>query len=115
MLSRVCPVLFLLWPSLALGQVYLVEPTNADCLARSAAQCTALGCDGVHTKYWWGCEDLNPPTISGGVSGSGGSAALVIYPDTPYGTNGLSQAEIAAVQTKDQLAAAQRRRKSVKP
>lgn len=35
------------------GNKYLVFSTLAAAQARSAQQCTALHCDGVHTIYWW--------------------------------------------------------------
>jgi hypothetical protein len=35
---------------------YLIFPNQAACLARSQAQCAALGCDGVNTIYWWDCS-----------------------------------------------------------
>ena len=104
-----------LWPSLASAQVYLVEPKAADCLTRSAAQCTAFGCDGVLTKYWWDCDLLAEQTTSGGVSGTGGTTALVIMPGTPYGEQGLTPDEQAAIQTEEQLGAALGERKSVNP
>jgi hypothetical protein len=110
-----CALALALWPSFAFGQVYLVEPKAADCLTRSAAQCTAFGCDGVLTKYWWDCDLLAQPTDVGGVSGTGGTTALVIIPGTPQGTAGLTEAEIAAIQTEEQLGAALGERKSVNP
>jgi hypothetical protein len=44
------------------GNKYLVFGTLAAAQARSQTQCAALGCDGVHTIYWWDVE----PTTSGG-------------------------------------------------
>ena len=114
MLMRVA-FLLALWPSLASAQVYLVDPKAAACLARRAAQCTAVGCDGVLTKYWWDCDLLAEQTTSGGVSGTGGTTALVILPGTPYGEQGLTGAEQAAIQTEEQLGAALGERKSVNP
>jgi len=109
--------LLALTPAAALGQTYLVEPSQAACLARSATQCTALGCDGVQTKYWWACQVLATATATGGSSGSGGTTAIQIAPGDRYfdvtTTNakvatptGLSSAEQAAVQTVTQLGTA---------
>lgn len=51
---------------------YLIYPDQATCLARSKAQCVALGCDGVHTIYWWSC-DTGP--LKSGLVGSTAVAA----------------------------------------
>ena len=106
--------IFAFLPSAAVAQNYLVEPSLAQCLTRSAQQCTSLSCDGVKTIYWWPCITLTTPTTTGGVSGVGGSAAIVIWPGTPFGvtTNnkahavgvGLTIPEQADVQTAADLA-----------
>lgn len=49
-----------------------------DCQARSAAQCQALGCDGVHTVYWWSCQSLTA------ADADGNTAAIVMTPGDPY-------------------------------
>jgi hypothetical protein len=74
---------------------YLIFPTMDAALARSNAQALAKGCDGVTTKYWWG--QIEHPT--------NGQAALVIG-DAPYGTDGLTDAEVSVLKTQDQLNAA---------
>ena len=100
---RAASMLFALWPSLAVAQSYLVEPSLAACQARSAAQCTALGCDGVHTVYWWTCQAL-----------TSGGAAVVVQLGNPWfgvtavnkvGAAGLNAAEQLALQTATQLGA----------
>jgi hypothetical protein len=68
--------------------------------ARSQQQCVALGCDGVHTVYWWSVVSL-----------ADGTAAVVIDATGPYsarttaGTKiaGLSDGEIGALKTAAQL------------
>lgn len=67
-----------LWPSLVFAQQYLPQSTMTDCQTRSAAQCQALGCDGVHTVYWWSCQSLTA------ADGSGNTAAIVTTPGDPY-------------------------------
>lgn len=72
------------------------------CLARSQAQCQALGCDGVVTKYWWTCIPLTD-----------GTAAIEVRPGTPFDATtmnavaksptGLSGTEQGALQTKEQI------------
>jgi hypothetical protein len=81
---------------------YLVEPTLTAAKARSQQQCAALGCDGVRTIYWWPVVALTD-----------GTAAVVIQASGPYSakltlgarTTGLTDAEIAALQTAAQLGA----------
>jgi hypothetical protein len=63
---------------------YVVEPDLATASARSAAQCQALGCDGVQTVYWWPIVAL-----------SDGTFALVIQPSGPQ----AATATIASKQT----------------
>jgi hypothetical protein len=63
--------------------------------ARSAQTATALGCDGVFTKYWWECDQL-----------TNGQGALIIQASGSFGTKPgptalqqLTPAEIASLQT----------------
>lgn len=80
---RLFVLVLLLVASPAFAQSYLVQPSLAQCLTRSAQQCTALGCDGTLTKYWWQCQVLTsaaPSAINGG-----GTTALVIQPSGPFG------------------------------
>lgn len=108
--------LFILWPAIAIGQTYLVEPTQSECFARSAQQCVAVGCDGVFTKYWWDCQVLAAETTTGGASGTGGTTGIILYAGTPFDATttvgptaipkGLSTAEQAAIQTQTQLGTA---------
>lgn len=70
--------LFVANPTLAFAQQYLPQPAMTDCQARSAAQCQALGCDGVHTVYWWSCQSLTA------ADSSGNTAAIVTMPGDPY-------------------------------
>lgn len=85
----------LLVTSPALAQSYLVQPTLAQCQTRSAQQCTALGCDGTLTKYWWQCQPLTataPSAINGG-----GTTALVIQPSGPFGPTTSNNVSAGAV------------------
>lgn len=82
-MMRLLTLAFLLLASPAFAQSYLVEPTLAQCLTRSAQQCTALGCDGTLTKYWWQCQVLTA-TASSAING-GGTTALVIQPSGAFG------------------------------
>ena len=76
---------------------FLGEPDLAAANARSAAQCNALGCDGVRSVYWWPVWPVWPL--------SDGTAAVEILASAPYGasattlkgTAGLSTAERAAL------------------
>lgn len=109
-------LIFIILPSLAFAQSYLIEPSLSACQTRAAAQCAALGCDGVKTQFWWSCQVLASATATGGANGTGGSTALTIQPGTPFdvsATNrvapnavGLSTAEQSAVQTMTQLGTA---------
>lgn len=86
------------WPALA--QQYLPQPDIATCLARSTAQCQALGCDGKQTVYWWACQPLTD-----------GTAAVVIDTTRPeFGAvnpkgPGLNEAEQQALQSKAAISA----------
>lgn len=96
-------LLFIVLVSAAQAQTYLPQPDMATCLARSQAQCQALGCDGVNTRYWWTCIPLMD-----------GTAAIEVRPGSPFDattTNliartpvGLSGAEQGSLQTKEQIA-----------
>lgn len=97
----------------ASAQSYLVEPSLTQCQARSAAQCSALHCDGVTTIYWWPCQPLASATTTGGSSGTGGTTALQILVGDAWfgiatsnraGSGNLTVAEQAALQTEAQLA-----------
>lgn len=113
---RLIALFILLAASPAIAQTYLVEPSLSACQTRTAAQCTALGCDGVKTQFWWACQVLASATATGGANGTGGSAALTIQPGTPFDVTattksvavpaGLSTAEQSAVQTMAQLGTA---------
>lgn len=86
------------WPALA--QQYLPQADMATCLARSAAQCQALGCDGKQTVYWWECQPLTD-----------GTAAVVIDTTRPeFGAvspkgPGLNAAEQQTLQSKAAISA----------
>jgi hypothetical protein len=75
--------------------VYLPFPTLADAQARSAAEATARGCDGVLTKYWWECKELTAAPKEGEPL----PAVMVMQPGTDYGLEGLSDLEKARVVT----------------
>lgn len=87
---RMLAFAFLLLPGVALAQTqtqqYLPQATIEAALARSATQCTAMGCDGINTKYWWQAITLQ-----------NGTAAVVIEASGPYGPAGLTAAEQAAL------------------
>ena len=85
---RALAFVLLLLPTVALAQTqqYLPQATMEAALARSATQCTAMGCDGVNTKYWWATVALQ-----------NGTAAVVIEASGPYGPTGLTAAEQAAL------------------
>ena len=99
-----------LLPFSVAAQSYLPQPSLATCLARSAAQCQALGCDGVNTVYWWPCQVLTAPM-------SGNTSAIVVQPGDPaFGvttTNnvaksptGLSPTEQSALKTRTAMGTA---------
>jgi hypothetical protein len=69
---------------------YLVHASLASAQSRSNQQALANGCTGV-TDYWWGWI----------VNSSTNQAALVIADSGPYSTQGLTSAEVAALQTLD--------------
>lgn len=111
---RLALAILILASAPAVAQTYLVHPSLAACQTRSAQQCTALGCDGTLTKYWWPCLPLATATVAGGVNGTGGTTGLQILPGTPFdvsttnkhATAGLTAPEQAAVQTETQLGTA---------
>lgn len=89
---------------------YLIFPSQAACLTRSAAMCQALGCDGVNVIWWWDCYTTGP--LSAGLVGPtavlAGSYAMKIEPSRAAfgatyanqksgGVVGLSAAEQAAL------------------
>lgn len=95
---------YLIWAMPAAAQSYLLLPDMVACLAKSAAQCQALGCDKT-TTYWWACQPLTD-----------GTAAIEVRPGDPQfdktTTNavakspvGLSASEQSALQTKAQMGA----------
>ena len=70
---------------------YLVESSLTAARARSAAQCTALGCDGVDTKYWWSVYALTD-----------GTAVVEIEPAGPYGASFTSSKGSGSLTTAEQ-------------
>jgi hypothetical protein len=67
------------------AQSFLIYTSQALCLVRSQAQCVALGCDGVHTIYWWSCD--TGPLKSGMVGPTAvfaGSYGLQVAPSGPF-------------------------------
>jgi hypothetical protein len=83
---------------------YLVLADQPTAAARSQSQCTAVGCDGTLTKYWWSVQPLTD-----------GTAAVVIQPATVYdvkppsgigkcATCGLTVQEQAVLKTQAQVA-----------
>jgi len=55
---------------------YLIFPSIAAAQAASNSQASALGCDGITTKYWWAVQPLTD-----------GTCALVINPGTQFDTD----------------------------
>ena len=76
--------LCLAWPAGA--QSYLQTASLAAAQAVSQAQCAALGCDGVHTIYWWHFQPLTT-----------GAGAVLIQPTGAFGPTGLSAPQQAAL------------------
>ena len=82
---------------------YLVFPSLAAAQARSAAQATANGCDGMLTKYWW--QVGGGSTHESGIVPPDALSAVLITDGTFYGTQGLTTAELASLQLSAALTA----------
>ena len=94
---------------------YLIFSSQALCLQRSQQMCVAMGCDGVHTKYWWDCA-AGP--LSNGLVGpnavTAGSYAMRIEQSGRFssaasnsvsgGTQGLAAQEQSKLVTSAQIA-----------
>jgi hypothetical protein len=102
-------------PVAAQTESYLVLTSQAACQARSQAQCQLLGCDGVHTVYWWDCG--TGPLMAGLIGLNtvpSGAYGLQIDASGPYGKTtsnvvsptavGLSSTEQLQLVTAVQLA-----------
>lgn len=63
---------------------YLIFSSQALCQARAQAQCAALNCDGVQTRYWWSCVGPLSAGLVGPNAVTSGSYALTIQPGTPF-------------------------------
>ncbi len=95
----------------ALAQSYVIFPDQPTCEARSQAQCTAKGCDGVHTVDWSACVGPLSAGTAGSQTVTAGAYAMridsdgsaVTNPSDPYPA-GLSSEEQAADVAADQLA-----------
>ena len=59
---------------------YLIFSSQALCQARAQAQCAALNCDGVQTRYWWSCVGPLSAGLVGPNAVTSGSYALTIQP-----------------------------------
>ena len=75
-------------PIVADGNKYLTFSTLAAAQARSASQCTSLGCDGVRTVYWW---PVLPTATGGAVQIQTGNPCF----DATVGPNATSPCAIA--------------------
>jgi hypothetical protein len=90
------------------GFLYLPQSALPVAQVRSQQQASALGCDGVQTRYWWAVASYVAPDALGN------NAAVVIYPGTPFDVTtanlkvinpvGLTAQEQAALQTAQQVA-----------
>lgn len=65
---------------------YLIFPSLAACQARSQQMCQAMGCDGVHSIYWWACIPLNAGTI-GPTAVPAGSYAMRVEANGRFGVS----------------------------
>lgn len=86
-------------------QRFLVLPTKAAALARSAEQYRAMcasPCPENVTKYWWPVLEL-----------SDGTAVVVVNAEGPYSATGLRAAETAALKTQEQRAPTEAEMKAV--
>ena len=77
-------------PIVADGNKYLTFSTLAAAQARSAQQCTSLGCDGVKTVYWW---PVLPTATGGAVQIQTGNPCF----DATVGPNATSPCAIAGL------------------
>ena len=120
-MSRVAALILLLCSTAADAQsttpaaYYLIYTSQALCLARSQAMCTAMHCDGVQTKYWWDCSTgpLKAGTV-GPTAVFSGSYALAIQASGPFaatasnnvsgGNVGLSTSEQSSLITATAIA-----------
>jgi hypothetical protein len=93
MLKRALIAIGLLASCSASAQSYLVQPNATGCLARTQAQCAALGCDGVLTKYWWPCQTLTDGTV-----------AVVVQPSGPFGPSATVNGVTGTLTTPEQAA-----------
>jgi hypothetical protein len=99
---------------LSSANTYLIYATQALAQARSKTQCTAVGCDGTKTVYWW---NVIGPTNAGTISATAiaaGSYALEVQPGGYFGATvsgvgpcavgcGLSTVEQGSLVTAAQL------------
>lgn len=58
--------------------LYLPQPTLSAAQTRSQQQASALGCDGIKTRYWWAVQGYTGPDANNN------TAAIVIIQDTPF-------------------------------
>jgi len=106
-MKKLLALVFVLFAATAQAQTanYLILSSRALCLARSQQQCQAMGCDGVHTIYWWDCS-TGP--LSAGMVGPtavfSGSYAMAIMPSGPYSAVGLTASEQSKLATPSAVA-----------
>lgn len=63
---------------------YIIYYSQSLCLQRSQQMCQAMGCDGIHTIYWWDCNTaLNAGTV-GPTAVVSGSYAMRIDTGTRF-------------------------------
>lgn len=67
--------LLLAFTQAAQAESYLIFSSQTQCRARSQQMCQAMGCDGVHSIYWWDCSySLNPGLVGPNAVTSGSYA-----------------------------------------
>lgn len=72
---------------------FLVLPTLEDALSRSETKALEVGCDGVHTRYWWAAQELLDASV-----------ALEIQDNDLFGETGLSDQELNGLNSAAQMA-----------
>lgn len=72
---------------------YLVLPDLKTAQDRSAVMCVAMGCDGIHTKWWWPVIELKDGTAAV-VVGDDKTAYAATHPTKNRGLDGTERGKL---------------------